>query len=61
MSKFKAGDQVRYMHDHSDTATVLAVYEGLYWVKYGDEDWPFTTAAVELDRDHEPIPEGGEQ
>lgn len=52
MSKFKPGDRVWYMRDHSDAATVLAVHEDLYWLKYDDEEWPATIAVADLDRSY---------
>lgn len=62
MSKFKAGDRVRHTHDHS-TATILAVYDGYYWMQYDgdgdgdDDDEPYTEPVETIDGLYELIPE----
>jgi hypothetical protein len=57
MSKFKPGDRVRLTDDHSVTATVLAVHEGLYWVKYeGERRHVLTASATYFDSCYELIP-----
>lgn len=59
MSKFKAGDRVRHKREHSDTATILAVHEDHYWVKYDGEPWrPITVSVTYIGRDFELAPEG---
>lgn len=57
MSKFKPGDRVRHMRDHSDTATILAIHDGRYWAKCDAMHEPTTLYVTHVDRLYELIPE----
>lgn len=55
--KFKSGDRVRFTHDDSGAATVLAVHGGHIWMQHDGDEWPFTETVVDVDHFYELVPE----